>query len=101
MGAILHVIMTKIIQGAVYYGYDHHFEGSGELLLIDADVEDNPFAFDHERRDEIISLEPSFNRLIVFNASKWHKVAPITSGKRYTLAVNANSHKPKAMTKYG
>lgn len=85
----------------MYYGFDHRFEGSGALQLIDADIGDDPYAFDHERRHEIVSIEPSFNRLVVFNASKWHKVAPITSGKRYTLAVNANKHKPKVMTKYG
>jgi Rps23 Pro-64 3,4-dihydroxylase Tpa1-like proline 4-hydroxylase len=71
------------------------------LQLVDADATGNPLVFDTTRRDEVVAIEPIFNRMILFNASKWHKVTPITSGKRYSLAVNANSHKPKVMTKYG
>lgn len=94
------VLITPLM-GSVYYGFPHHFEGAGELQLVDADATGNPLVFDTTRRDEVVAIEPIFNRMILFNASKWHKVTPITSGKRYSLAVNANSHKPKVMTKYG
>ena len=69
--------------------------------MVDADVEDNPFVFDTTRKHEAVAIKPIFNRVVIFNASKWHKVTPINSGKRYTLAVNANSHKPRVMTKFG
>ena len=60
--------------GAVYYGMDHKFnEGTGLLHLIDADVEDNPLDFEYERRNEVVEVRPLFNRLIHFNASKWHR----------------------------
>ncbi len=60
--------------GAVYYGMNHQFdEGSGMLHLIDADANDNPHDFEYERRSEVVEVAPIFNRMITFNASKWHR----------------------------
>jgi hypothetical protein len=68
-----HNLITPLM-GAVYYGMDHKFnEGTGLLHLIDADVEDNPLDFEYERRNEVVEVRPLFNRMIIFNASKWHR----------------------------
>ena len=62
------------LMGAVYYGFDHHFDkGTGMLHLVDADVNDNPLDFEYERRSEVLEISPEFNRMIMFNASKWHR----------------------------
>jgi len=62
------------LMGAVYYGMDHHFdEGTGILQLADADINDNPRDFEHERRGEVVEITPKFNRMIMFNATKWHR----------------------------
>lgn len=90
-----HNLITPLM-GAVYYGMDHKFnEGTGLLHLIDADVEDNPLDFEYERRNEVVEVRPLFNRMIIFNASKWHRVTGVYHGSRYTFAVNANRHKPE------
>jgi len=90
------------LMGSVYYGFDHHFDKcTGHLLLVDADVIDNPLDFDYKRRNEVVEVEPKFNRMVMFNASKWHRVTGVKNGltPRYTFAVNANSHKPDALKK--
>lgn len=85
------------IMGSVFYGFNHtgKFVG-GKLQLIDADVSDDPFVYDSTKSDEVVHIDPIFNRMLIFNASKWHRVS-ITSGTgaRYTFAANANSHRPK------
>eukprot|EP00979_Chaetoceros_neogracilis_P019449 scaffold12369_cov256-Chaetoceros_neogracile.AAC.3 len=89
------------LMGSVYFGFEHRFDnGGGHFYLIDADTRHNPHEFDVSRRDEIVAIASGFNRLIHFNASKWHRVSGVTGGKRYTFAVNANSHKPKVLTKH-
>ena len=89
------------IMGAVYYGIDHKFKGSGNLMLIDADIDQtSPFLYNYEENNEVVKVEPLFNRMVIFNASKWHRVETNFTGKRYTFAVNANRHRPKVLTKY-
>lgn len=92
--------------GAVYYGFNHDnmFDG-GLLQLVDADIGDDPLQFESVRRDEVVEITPNFNRMVVFNASKWHKVSGVHTksgsgpdGGRYTFAVNANKHVPKRVT---
>lgn len=62
------------LMGAVYYGMDHHFDqGTGMLHLVDADVNDNPHDFEYERRNEVLEIHPEFNRMVMFNVSKWHR----------------------------
>ena len=88
------------IMGAVYYGIDHKFKGSGNLMLIDADIDQtSPFLYNYEENNEVVKVEPLFNRMVIFNASKWHRVETKFTGKRYTFAVNANRHRPKVLTK--
>ncbi|GFH52514.1 hypothetical protein CTEN210_08990 [Chaetoceros tenuissimus] len=87
------------IMGAVYYGFDHKFEGSGNLMLVDIDAEYEPFAYDDELNHEVVRVEPIFNRMIIFNASKWHRVETNFTGNRYTFAVNALRHKPRGPKK--
>lgn len=90
------------LMGAVYYGMDHHFDqGTGMLHLVDADVNDNPHDFEYERRNEVLEIHPEFNRMVMFNVSKWHRVTGVYNGARYTFAVNANMHKPEILTKSG
>jgi Rps23 Pro-64 3,4-dihydroxylase Tpa1-like proline 4-hydroxylase len=88
--------------GAVYYGFNHTFDkGGGHLHLINADFRDNPLEFDVVRKDEIVEISPDFNRVVIFNSSKWHKVTRVTGGKRYAFVSNANSHVPEVFTKQG
>mmetsp|Transcript_15255 Transcript_15255/g.22344 ORF Transcript_15255/g.22344 Transcript_15255/m.22344 type:complete len:242 (+) Transcript_15255:108-833(+) len=101
-----HKRLITPLMGAVYYGFNHdgHFSG-GLLQLIDADVGDNPLNYDLKhggrRSNEVLEVTPNFNRLVLFNASKWHRVTGVYHGTRYTFAVNANRHKPKRLTKTG
>lgn len=86
------------IMGSVLYGFNHdgHFTG-GKLLLVDADVNDDPTIYETLKIDEIVQIDPLFNRMLIFNASKWHQVSLTTgTGARYTFAANANRQKPKS-----
>ena len=88
------------LMGAVYYGYNH--DGSykgGKLWIVDAQWDDNPLEYENIRNNELIELEANFNRLIYFNASLWHRVSDVTSGERYTFAVNALDHLPRRLLK--
>ena len=62
--------------GAVWYGFPHVVLG-GYLEIINDDLQP-----DLER------IQPVYNRLVVFDVSKTHRVAPILSGTRYGLQVN-------------
>ena len=37
---------------------------------------------------DIERIQPVYNRIVVFDVSKTHRVAPILSGTRYGLQVN-------------
>lgn len=96
------------IMGAMYYGFNHTSSsssdnniiiGGGHLHLINADFRDNPLEFDVVRKDEIVEISPDFNRVVIFNSSKWHKVTRVTGGKRYAFVSNANSHVPGVFAK--
>ena len=84
-----HELVTPL-HGAVYYGHNHDnkFTG-GKLWTVDAQVDDNPYEYEGIRRKEVVEYSADFDRLIFFNASLWHKVSDVKSGKRYTFAVNA------------
>ena len=70
------------------------------MILTDADIDQtSPFLYDYEENNEVVKVEPLFNRMVIFNASKWHRVETKFTGKRYTFAVNANRHRPKVLTK--
>ncbi len=86
--------------GAVYYGFNHDdkFTG-GKLWTVDAQFGDDPHEYEGIRRKEIVEFNADFDRLIFFNASLWHKVSDVTSGKRYTFAVNALKEIPTRLSK--
>ena len=87
------------IMGAVYYGFNHDGQYSGgQLHTVDAEWYEDPLEFDFSRKrhDEVMSIDAHFNRLVIFNASLWHRVTDVHGGLRYTFAVNALTHVPFA-----
>mmetsp|Transcript_1672 Transcript_1672/g.2673 ORF Transcript_1672/g.2673 Transcript_1672/m.2673 type:complete len:241 (+) Transcript_1672:119-841(+) len=82
--------------GAVFYGYPHTFEG-GYLETLNADVHKvDP----HElpENSPVPRVAAKYNRLVILNVTKWHRVSPVQSGQRYTLAVNVwHGEKPKGL----
>lgn len=95
--------------GAVYYGYPHTFTG-GYLELFPyhpSQVPDpNPFTSATSGNSKtqqtyggIVTerIQAEYNRMIYLNVSEWHRVTPISSGARYTLAVNIWKERPKGV----
>ena len=92
-----HERLVTPYMGAVWYGFPHEFTGGGHLEIFPfhpTTIPDPTIVRDIGDRVERIS--PHYNRLVFLNVSEWHRVAPITSGARYTLAVNVWKEKPKA-----
>ena len=88
------------IMGAVYYGFNHGGQYTGgKLHTVDAEWYENPADFDKtgHREQEVIEIDADFNRLVLFNASLWHRVTQVNDGRRYTFAVNALKNIPFAM----
>jgi hypothetical protein len=81
------------LYGSVWYGYPHEFTG-GYLELVKYDTNTWPEGMEEPDPDDIERIEAEYNRLVVFNASKFHRVSPIHSGARITLAVNVWKEKP-------
>ena len=102
------------LMGAVFYGYNESYEG-GEFHMInsvpykmgtrerlpsDQCHEEkgfcvtNPDLFSSTKSDEALFVETKFNTLLFANVTHFHKVAKVTAGKRYALAVNANHWLP-------
>lgn len=77
--------------GSVYYGYPHEFEGGFlETTRFDPhNDEDTPY-----EADDIERIGASYNRFVVFNATQYHRVSPVTSGTRVTLAINLWKERP-------
>lgn len=65
------------LAGAVWYGYPHKVWG-GYLEIENQ----HKFNVDYER------IQPVYNRIVVFDVSQNHRVAPILAGRRYGLQVN-------------
>ena len=82
--------------GSVYYGFDHDgkFDG-GKLWLIDAQYDQNYKVYENQLRHELKEIDATFNRVIYFNASLWHRVSDVTRGERYAFAVNALAEIPR------
>jgi hypothetical protein len=84
--------------GAVYYGYPHQFRG-GYLELMVGGVNEE---WSSHVGGELERLRADYNRLIVFNASKWHRVSPVTSqGDRITFAANLWHTRPSMENFHG
>ena len=77
--------------GSVFYGYPHDFQGGFlELTRYDSD-NDKP----NYEPDDIERIAADYNRWVVFNASKFHRVSPVTKGTRLTLAINLWKERPR------
>ena len=63
--------------GAVWYGYPHKVWGG--YLEIQNEDEAAP---DFER------IQPLYNRVVVFDITKQHRVAPVLAGHRFGLQIN-------------
>jgi hypothetical protein len=81
------------LYGSVFYGYPHEFKG-GYLELLKYDTNSWPEGMDEPDPESVERIEAEYNRLVVFNASKFHRVSPIYSGARVTLAVNVWKERP-------
>jgi len=62
--------------GAVWYGFPHVVSG-GYLEIINEEPE-----------SDVERIQPVYNRVVVFDVSKTHRVAPILFGTRYGFQVN-------------
>lgn len=74
----------------VYYGYPHVVKGGYIELAQDTDVGDNGYNFKDTER-----IRPVYNRLIVFQPSRFHRVMPIELGIRYGFQVNVWYNTPQ------
>lgn len=83
------------LYGSVWYGYPHDFEG-GFLELTNWDTGTWNEDMGEPHLSSIERIEAEYNRLVVFNASKFHRVSPIHNGARVTLAVNVWKERPVA-----
>ena len=63
--------------GAVWYGFPHVVSGGYLEIINEEDIQ-----------ADIERIQPVYNRIVVFDVSKTHRVAPILSGTRYGLQVN-------------
>jgi len=81
--------------GSVLYGYPHQFTG-GYLEVFPSTPDKIPDP-DHyaDLADHVERIQARYNRLVFLNVSEWHRVTPLTSGTRYTLAVNLWKEKPR------
>ena len=80
------IIVTPKI-GTVFYPIDHDIDG-GELMIW----QDDEYPTMDTPADIIL---PKFNRLIIFDASKWHHVKKVTRGTRYAVAINLWDEMPE------
>jgi len=83
------------LYGSVWYGYPHEFTG-GYLELLKYDSDSWPPGMDEPDPDIVERIDAEYNRMVVFNASKFHRVSPVYSGARVTLAVNVWKEPPRA-----
>jgi hypothetical protein len=63
--------------GAVYYPVDHQVEGGCLKIYSNAA---NSTGYD--------MIRPKYKRLVLFDSSMPHEVTPVTTGRRYSIAVN-------------
>ena len=81
------------LYGSVFYGYPHEFTG-GFLEILNYDTDSWPQGMDEPDPETVERIAAEYNRMVVFNASKFHRVSPIYSGARLTLAVNVWKERP-------
>ena len=84
--------------GAVYYGYPHRIRG-GYLEIMAGGIREE---WPSHVGGELERIRPEHDRLVVFNASKWHRVSPITYGDTPRIAFATNVWRsPPSMENYG
>ena len=69
--------------GSVYYGFPHEVKGG----FLELSTE--PTFTDLER------IAPRYNRLVIFDASKQHRVSRLYAGTRFSLQINLWKTKPE------
>ena len=69
--------------GSVFYGYPHQVAGG----FLELSTE--PTFTDLER------IAPRYNRVVIFDASKQHRVSRLYSGSRFSLQINLWKTKPE------
>ena len=79
--------------GAVYYGYPHDSFRGGYLEIMAGGLYEE---WPSHVGGELERFRAEYNRLVVFNASKWHRVSPISFGEgfRVTFATNLWHRQP-------
>ena len=83
-------IVTPLV-GTIFYGFPHEFDGGGDLEIARPSLKDGK---DPSQVERIIALH---NRLVIFDASKLHRVTPFTSGIRVGLQINLWLEKPTGL----
>lgn len=93
------------LMGAHYYGYEHKYhreiEG-GKLRILTPKEEDTVLlsteqaaAYAQKHKKAIEEVDPLYNRVVIFNATKWHEISAVEQGDYYALMVNLWKEKPK------
>ena len=70
----------------VFYPIDHDVEGS--YLELSEETRENGNFHGPEDVENLERIKPVYNRLVVFDSSRWHKVSPIISGDRYAITID-------------
>ena len=69
--------------GTIFYCFPHDIDGGYLEIAKGEDLTD------------VERIEPVYNRLIIFDASRWHRVSRVYRGVRRAFLVNLWTHKPK------
>ena len=78
--------------GTIYYCFPHQVTGGCLEVMPETWTQMPPPI---PPIDDLERVRPIYNRLVIFDASRWHRVAPIVTGTRYAFLVNLWTHKPK------
>lgn len=70
------------VAGTVFYGYPHEFTGG--FLEIKSS----------EDSEGVERIKAVYNRIIIFDASQFHRVTEVTSGSRFGMQINLWKSKP-------
>lgn len=74
-----HKITVSPKVSTVYYGFESEFEGGFLEIALQGEMSPKKMT---ER------IFPLFNRIVIFDPSRWHRVTPIESGHRFGFQVN-------------
>lgn len=54
----------------------------------------------HQPTSQVERTEAKYNRMVIMNVSKWHRVTPISSGARFAFAVNIWKERPPPLENF-